>query len=512
MRRYVYPLDLNTIENEEYDVIIVGEGIAGLYASLHLNSKFKVALMSKGSEEESSSYLSQGGIATVLNPDDSEQKHFEDTITAGAGLCDVDAVRFLVNQGPTEIDQLLIWNVGFDTKENGQLQTTMEGGHSKRRIIHCGGDETGKEIVDRLKEIVADASNITEINNAYLVDIYTENDKTAGVIASKGGKFTLLKAQYVIICTGGIGALYQFSTNPDIATGDGIAASMRAGAKTDMMEFVQFHPTALYSEDDTNRNFLISEAVRGEGAVLRNEQGEAFMQKRSPLADLAPRDIVAREIKREMLKSDKPYVHLDVTMRSQEFLMNRFPNIYKYCEDQGTDISKEWIKVCPVQHYFMGGITTDLNGRTNIQGLYACGEVASTGVHGANRLASNSLLECVVFSRKCAEDINDLFKPNETKSVPKKIDAPHIQSDLFDLKAIKKEVQSIMDMAGGIIRTEKNMVEGLQKLDAIIEKLNQSSDKNLLYLEVLNMATVGQNIIQSALNRKENVGAHYRED
>ena len=512
MRRYVYPLDLDTIEKEEYDVIVIGEGIAGLYAALHLNSKFKVALMSKGSEEESSSYLSQGGIATVLNPDDSEQKHFEDTISAGAGLCDVDAVRFLVNQGPTEIDQLLIWNVGFDTKENGQLQTTMEGGHSKRRIIHCGGDETGKEIVDRLKEIVADASNITEINNAYLVDLYTENNKTTGVIASKNGNFVLIKSQSIILCTGGIGALYPFSTNPDIATGDGIAAALRAGAKTDMMEFVQFHPTALYSEDDTNRNFLISEAVRGEGAILRNDKGEAFMQNRNPLADLAPRDIVAREIKREMLKSDKPYVSLDVTMRSQEFLMNRFPNIYKYCEEQGTDISKQWIKVCPVQHYFMGGIKTDLNGRTNIDGLYACGEVASTGVHGANRLASNSLLECVVFSRKCAEDINDLFVPSESNSFQEKIDAPHIQSGIFDLKAIKKEIQSIMDMAGGIIRTEQNMVVGLQKLSDIIEKLNQSSDKNLLYLEVLNMATVGQNIIQSALNRKENVGAHYRED
>jgi len=512
MRRYVYPLNLNTIETEGYDVIIIGEGIAGLYAALHLNKRFKVALLSKGSEEETSSYLSQGGIATVLNPDDSEQKHFEDTISAGAGLCDVDAVRLLVNQGPTEIDQLLIWNVGFDTKENGQLQTTMEGGHSKRRIIHCGGDETGKEIVDRLKEIVADASNITEINNAYLVDVYTQNNRTKGVIISKGGSFALLKSEAVIICTGGIGALYPFSTNPDIATGDGIAAAMRAGAKTDMMEFVQFHPTALYSEDNTSRNFLISEAVRGEGAILRNHQGEAFMQNRNPLADLAPRDIVAREIKREMLQSDKQYVYLDVTMRSQEFLMNRFPNIYKYCEEQGTDISKEWIKVCPVQHYYMGGIATDLNGKTNIEGLYACGEAACTGVHGANRLASNSLLECVVFSRKCAEDINDLFLPNKTIEAPQNITAPPIQNDLFNLKAIREEIQTIMDKAGGIIRTEKNMVEGLARMEAVIYKLSKASATDLLYLEVLNMATVGQGIIQSALKRKENVGAHYRED
>jgi L-aspartate oxidase len=510
MRQFVYPIDLSAIENKDFDVIVIGEGLAGLYAALNLSPKLKVAILSK-SINETSSYLSQGGVAAVINPEDNIENHFKDTLVAGAGLCDEAAVRLLVTQGPEEIKKLIEWDVPFDKKGDGSLQTTLEGGHSMRRILHCGGDRTGREIVEHLMQLVQTAANIEEIHHSYLVDILTQNKQTSGVLIYQHSKPIYLKSNYVVLCTGGIGALYPSSTNPTISTGDGIAAAMRAGVITNNMEFIQFHPTSFYDPEDEGKAFLISEAVRGEGGILRNEHGEAFMEGRHPLSNLAPRDIVAREITKEIKKSTVPYVYLDITHKSRDFLENRFPTIFAHCLSRGIDISKDLIKVCPVQHYFMGGIVTDLNAKTNIEGLYACGETACTGVHGANRLASNSLLECLVFSKRAALDINENFKAEQTQPSLYTLNAPSMLAEGPDLSNLIITIKNTMLRCAGIVRNEKDMTEGIKILSSILEDLSTFSVANNDYLKVLNMATVGLNILTAANARRENAGAHFRE-
>ncbi len=511
MKKYVYPVDLNTINRRKFDVIIVGEGLAGLYASLNISKNLKIALLSK-STNETSSYLSQGGVAAVINSDDNYENHIKDTLIAGAGLCDESAVKLLVEQGPQEIKQLLELNVPFDKNSNGKLQTTLEGGHSMRRILHCGGDKTGQEIVEHLMNLVQQTSNIEEINNSHLIDIISKDNQTTGVLVYYNNEFLYLNAPFVILCTGGIGALYPHSTNPSIITGDGIAAAYRAGCVLKNMEFVQFHPTSFYDVNNTDKCFLISEAVRGEGGVLRNQKGEAFMKERHLLKDLAPRDIVAREITKEINNSDLPFVYLDITHKSKEFLQNRFPTIYNYCLNKGVDISKDWIKVRPVQHYFMGGIETDLNAKTNIKGLYACGETAYTGVHGANRLASNSLLECLVFSKRATIDINNNFDSVKLIDTNFKLDAKEIRTTNFDFSQTIKEIQSIMHKSAGIVRNHNLIIEGINDMKNILSELSSFSVLSKEYLQALNMATVGLEILNSALARKENIGAHFRDD
>jgi L-aspartate oxidase len=511
MRQYVYPIDLSAIENKDFDVIVVGEGLAGLYTALNISPKLKVAILSK-SINETSSYLSQGGVAAVINPDDNIENHFKDTLVAGAGLCDEEAVRLLVTEGPQEIKKLVEWDVPFDKKSDGTLQTTLEGGHSMRRILHCGGDRTGREIVEHLMQLVQNTPNIEEIHHSYLIDIITEDNKTSGVLIYKHSKPIYLKSNYIVLCTGGIGALYPSSTNPTISTGDGIGAAMRAGAHTNNMEFIQFHPTSFYDPEDDGKAFLISEAVRGEGGILRNEHGEAFMEGRHPLSNLAPRDIVAREITKEIKKSTLPYVYLDITHKSREFLEKRFPTIFAHCLSHGVDISKDFIKVCPVQHYFMGGIVTDLKAKTNIEGLYACGETACTGVHGANRLASNSLLECLVFSKKAAIDINENFNNHQAKPNLYTLNAPSMIANCPDFSDLMMTIKNIMLNCAGIVRNEKDMTEGIELLSSILKDLSTFCVADQQYLKVLNMATVGLNILTAANARRENAGAHFRDD
>lgn len=511
MRQYVYPIDLTAIETKDFDVIVIGEGLAGLYTALNLSTEFKVAILSK-SINETSSYLSQGGVAAVINPEDNIEKHLQDTLVAGAGLCDEEAVRLLVTEGPKEIKKLVEWDVPFDKKTDGSLQTTLEGGHSMRRILHCGGDRTGRQIVEHLMELVKLAPNIEPLHHSYLVDIVTENEQTTGVLIYRHGKPVYLKSNYVVLCTGGIGALFPSSTNPTLSTGDGIAAAIRAGAAIHHMEFIQFHPTSFYDPDNEGKAFLISEAVRGEGGILRNERGEAFMQGRHPLSNLAPRDIVAREITKEIKNSSLPYVYLDITHKSKEFLEKRFPTIYEHCLSHGVDISKDYIKVCPVQHYFMGGIVTDMNAKTNIEGLYACGETACTGVHGANRLASNSLLECLVFSKRAAIDINHNYNKNLTSSSLHTLEAPSICADTIDLTNLMTTIKNIMLDCAGIVRNEKDMAQGIDALSSILKDLSSFSIATEDYLKTLNMATVGLKILTAAKARRENVGAHFRSD
>lgn len=511
MRRFVYPIDLNAIKRTDFDVIVVGEGLAGLYTALNLSPNLRVAVLSK-SVDETSSYLSQGGVAAVINQDDNFEKHIKDTLVAGAALCDESAVRMLVEEGPKEIKKLLEWDAPFDRTDDGKLCTTLEGGHSTKRILHCGGDRTGRKIVEHLIQLAEEAPNIKEIHHSYLIDILSQDNQTAGVLIYHHKKPIYLAAPFVVLCTGGIGTLYPSSTNPPIATGDGIAAAIRAGVPVKNMEFVQFHPTSFYDPNDSGRCFLISEALRGEGAILRNEKGEAFMQGRHPLADLAPRDIVAREIVKEIEKSDLPYVYLDITNKSKEFLQNRFPTIYDHCMSHCVDISKDWIKVKPVQHYFMGGIVTDLNAKTSMSGLYACGETACTGVHGANRLASNSLLECLVFSHRAAFDINKNFYCAKSPCPPSNLDAPSMLASCPDLSDLILKIQNIMYNSAGIVRNEKSMSDGIQMMSNILNDLSSFSAHDIQYLKVLNMATVGLQILTAALARKQNIGAHYRDD
>lgn len=516
MRDYANPSVLPGAAELTYDVVIVGAGAAGLYAALNLDPRLQVAVLNKLGLHESNTYYAQGGIAAVTLSTDSWASHMNDTLIAGAGLCDEAAVEVLVREGPDDIRQLIELGVPFDRDDQNQIKLCMEGAHSSLRILHCGGDATGYHLARTLIEVAQHRPNITILNQVTLFDVLTDpSGQAAGVLVQdETGKFTTLHAGSVILATGGIGRVYRNSTNSACATGDGIAAAIRAGAKVQDMEFVQFHPTALIHPDENMRYFLISEALRGEGAILRNRRGEAFMQSVHPRADLAPRDIVARAIVREMKRMDLPNVYLDITAKPRAFLHERFPVIYEECMKRGTDIAVNWIPVMPIQHYFMGGIKTDIHGLTNVSGLYACGESARTGVHGANRLASNSLLECLVFGRRCAQSINGLDSHQVPEAeLPVRNEQPQKNNTHdFDYETSRTLIRNTMTIQGGIIRNEKGLTDATRLVDESLVELKTLCLDNQIAVETLNMATVADQILRAALLRKESVGAHYRED
>lgn len=512
MRRYVYGGGFADLPRENFDVIIVGSGIAGLYCALNLDGGLSVAVLNKSGNTVSNSYYAQGGIAAVVEPEDSFQSHFEDTLEAGAYLCDEKAVRVLVQDGPGQIEHLVQMGVPFDTDEQGTLHTTREGAHSFNRIVHCGGDATGLGVTRRLLEIARGRKNLTMRENVFLCDIITDDaGRACGVITVEDGKPRYYASAHIVLASGGIGRVYRNSTNARCATGDGIAAAHRAGAKLMDMEFVQFHPTSLIHPGSDGRFFLISEALRGEGAVLRNRRWERFMQGADPRAELAPRDIVTRAIIREMQKYDLPHVYLDITSKPRSFLSARFPTIYEECMSRGLDIAKDWIPVIPVQHYFMGGVATDTEARTTVPGLYACGEAARTGVHGANRLASNSLLECLVFGRHCADLINgsDHACPAGPASINN--NGAHGTFD-EDLDAIRTEIRRLMTRKGGIIRNADGMNEALTRVDEILGDMDGAKLPSAKHMETCNMAAIAHEVLTAALKRKKSVGAHFRDD
>ena len=510
MRRYLFNLPLDDMTHHEIDVAIIGSGIAGLYAAYNLAPSTQSVIFTKENTDTSASWLAQGGIAVVTESDDTFEYHYEDTIKAGAGLCDEDAVHTIVEEGPWDINKLISLGINFDMDTSGRLKVTMEGGHGKRRILHSGGDATGREIVRILKELVAEHDNVTMLENYFAVDIVTNNDQICGLVAYHDG-WHFFKTNHIIIAAGGMGQVYRYTTNPIVATGDGIAMARRAGAKLADMEFVQFHPTGFYSEQSRNRQcFLISEAVRGEGGVLRNEKGVRYMVGRHPLNELAPRDIVARENYREIENQTLPYVSLDITHQDKAFLEDRFPTIYEHLMKNAIDMTKDYIPVGPVQHYAMGGIKTDLWGNTNITGLYACGEAACTGVHGANRLASNSTLECLVFGRRCATSVNNKI------DIPA-AELPDIAPSTFkplerNIEQEKNTIKGIMVKFCGIIRNRKGLKTGLERIREIVSRLDESDLSTIPEMELYNMAIVSKNIIKAAKRRKKSVGAHYRED
>ncbi len=509
MRRYLFGESLENLEVLHYDVLVCGSGIAGLYSALHVSDDKKCLVITKSNIEHSNSYLAQGGIAAVIDPNDKFDSHIADTLRAGAGLCNEEAVRVLVSEGPENIKELVEMEVPFDVNPEGDLLITLEGGHTHRRIVHCGGDSTGRETTKKLGQIALTRKNIDVLFDTYLIDIITENGKAVGaVIYDKVPKLVI--APNIILCTGGCGALYELTTNPKGAVGEGIAAALRAGAVIVNMEMVQFHPTTLVGNTPNSENlFLISEAVRGEGGKLMNSKGERFMVGQHELAELAPRDIVTRGILKELKKSGESNVYLDVSSMTEEFFTKRFPTISSVCRQVGINVPFEKIPVRPAQHYLMGGIKTNLDGMTNIEGLYACGEVAWTGIHGGNRLASNSMLECLVFGRRAAFDINKQNRKSEYTALPVTENKNRKSFTDKKIEEYEKLIRHTMTEKVGAVRTVNELTEAKEILDNIYDEIQSCHFSTPKQYELYSLVEVAQLIITHALGRKESIGAHY---
>jgi L-aspartate oxidase len=508
MRRYIVNRPLDQLPQTQYDVVIAGAGLSGLYSALSLARHLRCAILLKDKTFEGNSWLAQGGIAAVVNQHDHVSFHFADSLKASAGMASKTALAALVTGGPAEIVKLEELGVKFDRDEEGRLHTTIEGAHSRKRILHCGGDATGRIIMNALVDEASKRDNIHFLEEHFLTDILTDSkNEVCGAVAWNNG-FKILKAPVVMICTGGVGALYKYTTNSLSSTGDGIAAARRAGAELMNMEFVQFHPTAFYQPGKQDSFLLISEAVRGEGGVLRNEKGLAFMENRHLLKDLAPRDVVAREMFFELQDENTEHLYLDITSRTAGFLRKRFPTVYSFCADQGIYMEKDMIPVVPAQHYLMGGIKTGLNGETSIKGLYACGEAACTGVHGANRLASNSLLECLVFAARTADMIN--LQVQATTGILPETESYHPDQILPGTE--KQQIRELMQKSGGIVRNGPDIESALNRIRQFIRIFDAGVPASPDAFEVMNMALVAEEILQAALSRDEGIGSHYRSD
>lgn len=484
--------------------LIIGSGISGLNFALHAAKKGKVTIITKKKIIDSSTNFAQGGIAAVLDKTDNVKAHTRDTLECGAYHNNKKAVEFMIKKSPAAIYRLIKLGVKFE-KEKGELSLTKEGGHNKRRIAYVG-DYTGKEIERILVKRVKENPNIFILEDTFALDLITKGHACYGCGIIRKNKLEEIFANQTIIATGGIGQLFSHTTNPQIATGDGIAIGVRAGCKVRDLEFIQFHPTALAKK--VSPRFLISETVRGEGAKLVNSKGEKFMRNKHPLKDLAPRNIVAKEIYRELKNGS---VYLDITHKNRNYLKKRFPQIYTQLKKYGYDMAKDLIPVIPVAHYECGGIVTDLHGKTGIKNLFAFGEVTCTGVHGANRLASNSLLEALVFSNQVAENLSTGVKFKKLKISKIKI-LPKNSSQIKMANSLRKEIQDLMWKYAGIIRNLKLIKkEGIPSLLAIQKKLAQIKDTNQKIAEAKNMAEVGLLILKAAQKRQKSLGCHYVE-
>ena len=489
-----------------YDYLIVGSGIAGLYtAQLAAQQGASVVLVTKEDVEECNTRYAQGGIAAAIGADDSPEKHVTDTLIAGAGLSDPLATEVLCKEGPARVRELIEMGVPFDTHE-GEIALTREAAHSERRILHAGGDATGAAIETTLAGVVANTS-VDVRPWHFATEILLEAGQAAGVRALdvRQQAWLDIHARRVILATGGAGHVYQATTNPKVATGDGVALAFRAGAAVANLEFFQFHPTALYIADAPG--FLISEAVRGEGGYLRNGDGERFMVQLHEDAELAPRDIVARGIAAEMERQDSEHVWLDVRHLDADFLLLRFPTIARVCVQHGIDITKDLIPVAPAAHYMTGGVVTDLWGRTSVAGLCAVGEVSMTGVHGANRLASNSLLEVLVWARRTLQAPDG---PQAAPTFPTSILPMQLSDASTDIEFTRKNLQRLMWRQVGIVRTAEGLAYALQQLSAWGQSFAQPT--TMRDYEDANLLLVGQLLTYAALQRQESRGAHARSE
>jgi len=516
------------------DFLVIGSGIAGLTFAIKASALGTVHIVTKKKNFDSNTNYAQGGIASVIAPGDTFDEHVEDTLRAGAGLCNRRAVEILVSNGPERVRELMEWGTRFSTVRDSSgsevLDLGREGGHSRNRIVHAT-DLTGREIEMALLERIAENPRITVFEDHTAVDLLTEHQLQRGpaegvscygayIIENSTGDVHVFNAAITVLASGGAGQVYQHTTNPEIATGDGIAMAYRAGALIADMEFIQFHPTTLYVENQQGRSFLISEAVRGEGAILLNARGERFMENVHPLRELAPRDIVARAIDMELKKTGERCVFLDISFKESDFLMHRFPYIYSHCLKRGIDMASQPIPVVPAAHYLCGGIVSDLEGRTSIRRLYVSGESSCTGVHGANRLASNSLLEGVVFSHRSFSHIERTFG-GRMESIERPDFPQWNKEGTFDLEEwilIQHNIEDVKRLMWdyvGIVRSNLRLQRAWRRIRLLDEEIKDYYRRTTIHpqmVELRNLATVAKLIIRGAMTRHESRGLHYNTD
>lgn len=516
------------------DLLIIGSGIAGLTTAIkyaEANKDKSVLILTKADANESNTKYAQGGIAVVTDKNDSFDKHVQDTLIAGDGLCDEEVVRMVVSEGPDRLNEIIEWGTSFDKNEKGEYDLGLEGGHTENRVLHHK-DITGYEIERTLLKKVEKLPNITLRTHFFLIDLITEHQilnvqvtvdsklKCYGVYAlnNASGKIETFIAENTVLATGGAGQVYAYTTNPKIATGDGVAVAIRAKAKVKNMQYVQFHPTALY-EPNQSPNFLITEAIRGFGAYLRNTNGERFMLKYDERGEMASRDIVSQAIDKELKMSGDDYVYLDCNHLDKDEFYKHFPNIYDKCLTKGITITKDWIPIVPAAHYLCGGIEVDVFGRTNIKNLYANGECACTGLHGANRLASNSLLEALVYSHRIFLDLTDKKQSSylfDTDRIPewddKGMSSP---KELVVLKHNRKELQQVMSDYMAIFRSDELIEKAMTRLSLLYqetEKIYKKTRISSQLYELRNLITVADLITKQSINQKENRGTFYNVD
>ncbi|MGE5560586.1 MAG: L-aspartate oxidase [Chloroflexota bacterium] len=510
--RYLADFRLADLEREYHDYLIVGTGIAGLYTALKTRQHGSVCILTKRKLEDSNTDHAQGGIAAAIGHADSPRLHMTDTLEAGVGLCDEQAVEVLVNEGPDCVMELVDIGTEFDM-QGDDFALTREGAHSMRRVLHARGDATGEEIRRALSVEVGRHPDIIVHEDTFVIDALTAGGVCCGVIAldARTGRKIAYLARGTVIATGGAGQLYRYTTNPEVATGDGIAIAYRAGAEVQDVEFIQFHPTALAKAGAPR--FLISEAVRGEGGILRDRTGHRFMPEYDPRAELAPRDIVARAIVRQVEKVGGKSAFLDVTHLGAQ-MRERFPNIWQTCNRYGIDFTRDLIPVSPAAHYFMGGIRTDTSGRTSIPGLYACGEAACVGVHGANRLASNSLLEGLVFGKRIAEAmVGNSAGPSRAQLQQLDLEAVADRHELgCDAGALRQRLQSIMWDDVGITRNAAGLTRAREQLARLDQEFRHCALTSEGEFELANLLTLSRLVADAALRREESRGGHYRSD
>jgi L-aspartate oxidase len=509
--------DAAALRRETFDFLIIGSGVAGLSCALELAPHGRVAVLTKEKIGAGSTKWAQGGIAAALAPAplDSADLHLSDTMDAGAGLCDREAVQVLVDEGPRRVRQLIARGAHFDTEPSGELKLTREAAHSARRIIHAQGDSTGREVQRSLTAEVLRSEGIEVFEDTLTVDLLVSEGRCRGALAldENTGELILYCGLATIVATGGIGALYKVTTNPPVLTGDGMAMAYRAGGELMDMEFVQFHPTS-FAKGPAYPKFLISEAVRGEGAILLNAKGERFMPRYHEDAELAPRDVVSRAIALEIHNGDADWVFLDLTANTEQEIAQRFPTIYSTCVAYGINPAKEPIPVSPAVHYMMGGIRTDLNGASNVPGLLACGECACTGVHGANRLASNSMLEGLVFgirTVRAARDVKEKYKDSGCDFPLDGLAPKATEQDAEEVGKARARLQELMWQHAGLVRDARGLQIALAELDNLQKRFGTPPARRDA-LELANMLVVARLIVQASLTREESRGAHFRSD